>query len=108
ARENIEGLTNVELRLGKSEVLLAGIDEPVQAVILDPPRSGARPEALDAVARLAPRRLIYVSCDAASLGRDLQVLCDADHGFRLLDIQPIDMFPHTHHVECVATLEHDG
>ena len=105
ARENIAGLANVELRLGKSEALLAAIDEPVDAVILDPPRVGCRPEALDAVAHLRPRRLIYVSCDAASLGRDLQVLCDAAHGFRLLEVQPVDMFPHTHHVECVATLE---
>jgi 23S rRNA (uracil1939-C5)-methyltransferase len=108
ARENIAGLDNVELRLGKSELLLAAMNEPVHAVILDPPRSGCRPEALDAVARLAPRRLIYVSCDASSLGRDLLVLCDADHGFRLLDVQPIDMFPHTQHVECVATLEFRG
>jgi 23S rRNA (uracil1939-C5)-methyltransferase len=106
ARENVAGLENVELRLGKSEQLLAAIDEPVDALILDPPRAGCRPEALDAAARLRPRRLIYVSCDASSLGRDLQVLCDAEHGFRLREIQPIDMFPHTHHVECVATLEH--
>jgi 23S rRNA (uracil1939-C5)-methyltransferase len=105
ARENIAGLTNVELRLGKSEALLAAIDEPIDAIILDPPRVGCRPEALEAVTRLRPRRLIYVSCDAASLGRDLQILCDETHRFRLLDVQPVDMFPHTHHVECVATLE---
>jgi 23S rRNA (uracil1939-C5)-methyltransferase len=108
ARENLIGVENVELRLGKSEALLAAIDEPVDAVILDPPRTGCRPEALEAVARLRPRRLIYVSCDAASLGRDLKVLCDADHGFRLLEVQPVDMFPHTQHVECVATLELAG
>lgn len=105
ARHNVDGLPNVELRLGRSETLLAEIEEQVQAVILDPPRVGCRPEALDAVARLGPNRVIYVSCDAASLGRDLRILCDGTHGFRLLEIQPVDMFPHTHHVECVATLE---
>ncbi len=104
ARENVAGLPNVELHLGKAELLLDALEPGVDAVILDPPRSGCLPGALAAVTRLRPRRVVYVSCDASSLGRDLQLLCGPQGAFDLLEVQPLDMFPHTHHVECVATL----
>lgn len=104
AKLNIAGLDNVELRLGKSEELLGELPAPIDALILDPPRSGCRPGAIEAVRRFAPRRVAYVSCDPASLGRDLAALLEGDR-FRLVRVQPIDMFPHTHHVECVALLE---
>jgi 23S rRNA (uracil1939-C5)-methyltransferase len=105
AKINAAGLDNVELRLGKSEELLAGIEGRVDAVILDPPRSGCLPEALDAIETLRPERVVYVSCHPQSLGRDLARLCDPQTGkFDLDYIQPLDMFPHTHHVECVALL----
>src|SRR5690606_31651949 len=98
AKLNIAGLDNVELRLGKSEELLGELPAPIDALILDPPRSGCRPGAIEAVRRFAPRRVAYVSCDPASLGRDLAALLEGDR-FRLVRVQPIDMFPHTHHVE---------
>lgn len=102
ARLNIEGLPNVELVLGKTEEVLAGIPGPVDAIVLDPPRSGCQPEALAAVIAHAPRRIVYVSCEPETLARDLRILVDA--GYELLEVQPVDMFPHTHHIECVATL----
>jgi len=72
-------------------------------VLLDPPRVGAR-EVLSAVAHLAPRRVVYISCHTGSLARDLGLLTQA-HGFRLLAAGVLDMFPHTTHVESVAVLE---
>ena len=58
--------------------------------------------ALEALLGLAPARVVYVSCDPQSLARDLAILVEGD--YRLESVEPIDMFPHTHHVECVATL----
>src|SRR5579862_7597788 len=71
-------------------------------VLLDPPRSGAR-EVLEAVARFAPRRLLYISCHPGSLARDLEVLVHG-HGFKLAAAGVVDMFPHTAHVESLALL----
>lgn len=72
-------------------------------VLLDPPRVGAR-EVLSAVAHLAPRRVVYISCHTGSLARDLGELT-RDHGFRLRAAGVLDMFPHTTHVESMAVLE---
>jgi 23S rRNA (uracil1939-C5)-methyltransferase len=72
-------------------------------VLLDPPRVGAR-EVLSAVAHLAPRRVVYISCHTGSLARDLGVLTQ-EHGFRLRAAGVLDMFPHTTHVESMAVLE---
>ncbi len=102
ARRNAEGLTNVELHLGKTEQLLGDLPGPVDAIVLDPPRSGCQPSALQAVIEHGPRRVVYVSCEPETLARDLRVLVDA--GYELLEVQPVDMFPQTHHIECVATL----
>jgi len=102
ARVNIAGLGNVELVEGKTEIVLPSLDMAVDAVILDPPRAGCQRSGLDALLKLAPRKVIYVSCDPESLARDLRVLCDGD--YRLAEVQPVDMFSHTYHVECIATL----
>jgi 23S rRNA (uracil1939-C5)-methyltransferase len=105
AKVNIAGFSNIELKLGKTELVLAemaGHGERVDALVLDPPRSGCHPAALAAAIQLAPSSVIYVSCDPASMARDLRVL--ADGGFTLARVQPLDMFPQTVHVECIATL----
>ena len=102
AKENIKDLGNVELALGKTEAVLGLLEERPDAVVLDPPRAGCQAGALDALLRLLPPRIAYVSCDAETLARDLKVLCrDA---YSLDRVAPLDMFPQTHHVECVATL----
>jgi 23S rRNA (uracil1939-C5)-methyltransferase len=71
-------------------------------VVVNPPRSGCAPQVLTAIAEMQPRTLIYVSCHPDSLARDLALL--VEKGFRVEQIQPVDMFPQTPHVENVARL----
>jgi tRNA/tmRNA/rRNA uracil-C5-methylase (TrmA/RlmC/RlmD family) len=73
------------------------------SVILDPPRKGCRPETLNLLRETKPAQVIYVSCHPATMARDLNILC-ADGVFELARVQPLDMFPQTQHVECVADL----
>ena len=73
-----------------------------EVIILDPPRSGCSPEVLDELHRLQPQRIVYVSCNPEALARDLGAL--TQQGVRILSIQPVDMFPHTSHVETVVTM----
>ena len=103
ARENAAGLDNVEFLLGKTEDVLLRLPHRPDVVVLDPSRSGCRPAALNNLIQLAPTRVAYVSCDAETLARDLKVLCES--AYTLKEVVPLDMFPQTHHVECVALLE---
>jgi tRNA/tmRNA/rRNA uracil-C5-methylase (TrmA/RlmC/RlmD family) len=73
------------------------------AVILDPPRKGCWPETLELLRQTKPAQVIYVSCHPATMARDLNILC-GDGVFNLARVQPLDMFPQTQHVECVAEL----
>ena len=102
ARVNISGVDNVELVLGKVEEVIDKLDVEPEAVVLDPPRAGCQPAVLEAVARWKPARVCYVSCDPSSLARDLDIM--AGLGLAVESIVPVDMFPQTHHVECVAAL----
>ena len=102
ARVNTAGIDNVEIVLGKVEDVIDELDISPDAVVLDPPRSGCQPQVLEAVARWRPGRVCYVSCDPSSLARDLDIM--ARSGFAVESIEPVDMFPQTYHVECVATL----
>jgi 23S rRNA (uracil1939-C5)-methyltransferase len=100
-----QGIENCQFRTGKVERILyrylaQGIRPRV--AILDPPRAGCRPEALQALAALRVSRLVYVSCSPPTLGRDLQLLHAL--GYQTEGVQPLDMFPQTYHIECVATL----
>jgi 23S rRNA (uracil1939-C5)-methyltransferase len=103
ARDNAVGLENVKFLLGKTEHVLGSISERPDAVLLDPPRAGCQQEALRSLLKLAPPRIVYVSCDPETLARDLKLLCLGP--YRVSSIQPLDMFPQTHHVECVAVLD---
>lgn len=81
---------------------LAAAGERPDVVILDPPRAGSTPEFLAALDALAPRRAVYVSCEPATQRRDLEIL--ALRGWRVESVQPVDLFPHTEHVECVCSI----
>lgn len=85
--------------------LLGSYDAP-GVIITDPPRAGMHPKALSTMLRLRPRRIIYVSCNPASLARDGKEICL--QGYKLLSVQPVDMFPHTSHIESVACFEIAG
>ncbi len=97
-------LEGADFRLGTVEALLSEIlaEGPVAAAVLDPPRKGCEPEVLAALMGAGIPRLVYVSCNPSSLARDLAVL--AQGGYELREVQPIDMFPHTSHVECVTLM----
>jgi len=90
-----------EVRHVLPELLRRGVKADV--VVADPPRAGFHPKALRSLVALAARRLVYVSCNPATLARDLQTLVGG--GYRLTAVQPVDMFPHTPHIEVVARLE---
>ena len=71
-------------------------------IITDPPRAGMHNDVIDAILFAAPERIVYVSCNPATQARDLQLL---DKDYKVMAVQPVDMFPHTHHVENVVLLE---
>ena len=105
AEANVEDLGNVEMRRGRTEDVLSSLEERPDVVVLDPPRAGCHPRAIEALKRLRPMRVAYVSCDPEALARDLSLLVQG--GFRVDEVQPVDLFPHTHHVECIAMLSPD-
>ena len=74
-------------------------------IITDPPRAGMHPDVVDVILQAEPRRIVYVSCNPATQARDLQLL---DGKYRVTHVQPVDMFPHTYHVENVVRLEKRG
>ncbi len=101
----LNGLRNCTFRAGDAAELIdnLALEIPPGAVAtVNPPRKGCEPAVLEALAALQPRTLIYVSCDPQTLARDLDLL--AARGYRTAEVQPVDMFPQTPHVECVARL----
>ena len=97
--------SRVWFETGPAEALVRDLarERPPFAVVLDPPREGCDPRVVDAVSRLRPERIVYVSCEPASLARDLAGF--AARGWELVLVEPLDMFPHAFHVEAVAVLE---
>jgi 23S rRNA (uracil1939-C5)-methyltransferase len=102
ALANAHDVANVSFIQARTEDALPGLGRRPAAVILDPARVGAHPAVLTALLDLRPARIVYVSCDPSTLARDLRVLVDG--GYHLHEVQPLDMFPQTCHIECVATL----
>ena len=102
ARLNAAGLDNVEFIEDRTENALRKIDEPVDVLILDPPRRGCAPEAISAAIELGPARIAMVSCEPDAMSRDLAALCES--AYTLDAVYPIDMFPQTRHVEALAIL----
>jgi tRNA/tmRNA/rRNA uracil-C5-methylase (TrmA/RlmC/RlmD family) len=94
----------VEVAAGAVDrVLASAYDEPFDLVVLDPPREGARRAVVEQVVDRAPRAVAYVACDPAALARDVAIF--GEHGYALRELRAFDLFPMTHHVECVALLE---
>jgi 23S rRNA (uracil1939-C5)-methyltransferase len=111
ARANLIALgldKQVQVIQGKTEHILPGLDLPLDAIVLDPPRMGCQRPVLDAIIARRISKLVYVSCDPSTLARDLNILSSQDGGYQVSHIQPIDMFPQTYHIECVAVLDFVG
>ena len=113
AKANAErnGIENAEFYVGKAEEVLpayvqarkaAGEDPDIDVICVDPPRKGCDTKCLETILEIRPERVVYVSCDPATLARDLRIL--ADGGYRLQKVRPVDQFGHTVHVETVCVL----
>ena len=107
------GIENAEFFVGKAEEVLpayvqarkaAGEDPDIDVICVDPPRKGCDVKCLETILEIRPERVVYVSCDPATLARDLRIL--ADGGYRLQKVRPVDQFGHTVHVETVCLLTH--
>jgi 23S rRNA (uracil1939-C5)-methyltransferase len=95
------GIDNVAFIQKTALEALADLPEGARTVIVNPPRVGAG-EVIEGIATLGPERVVYVSCNAATLARDLAAL--GPRGYRLASLHPYDMFPQTHHLETVALM----
>lgn len=105
----LNGMDHVTFEEGAAEEIMPrwhreGIKPDV--IVLDPPRRGCDPALLDTAASMQPGRIIYVSCESSTLARDAKYL--AERGYAVREVQPVDMFPQTGHVECVALMEKAG
>jgi 23S rRNA (uracil1939-C5)-methyltransferase len=104
----LNGVDNCEFVMGDVKTLLRSPSRLLdrygspEVVVTDPPRAGMHPSVVKSLAALAPPRIVYVSCNPATLARDLKMLMES---YRLLRVQPVDLFPHTPHIEAVAVLE---
>ncbi|MDR7556131.1 MAG: 23S rRNA (uracil(1939)-C(5))-methyltransferase RlmD [Armatimonadota bacterium] len=112
ARANaaLNGLAGLDVRTGDVRLVLPDLTAaygPPDVVVLDPPRSGAGGKVMRKIGRTRARRVIYVSCNPTTLAPDLRELLP--FGYRLIEVQPFDLFPHTYHVEAIAVLDrHEG
>jgi 23S rRNA (uracil1939-C5)-methyltransferase len=97
----------VEFHSGTVEKAIAELEEVWDIILLDPPRKGCDPIVLEQIKQRHIPRVVYVSCNPATLARDLQILCQ-DGNYRLVKVRPADFFPQTSHVECAAFLEWTG
>ncbi|MGH1363220.1 MAG: 23S rRNA (uracil(1939)-C(5))-methyltransferase RlmD [Calditrichia bacterium] len=99
----LNGVDNCEFVSGDLRYQLRDhADNPPDVLICDPPRAGMHKDVLEEMLRLSPKRIVYVSCNPATMARDLAELAKA---YKILEVQPVDMFPHTYHIESVAKLE---
>jgi len=104
ARTNcrINNIDNCRFILGDIRDSLSQVDHRPDVMIIDPPRVGMHKDVVKQVLEMAPDRIVYVSCNPATMARDIGMIKDE---YRVLEIQPVDMFPHTYHIESVARLE---
>ena len=105
AQANLRDLPNVEIIQGKVEAILPGMVERLDGLVIDPPRAGCQRSVLDALIARRVQRIVYVSCGPDTLARDLAYLCLSHAAYRLVSVQPLDMFPQTAHIESITMLE---
>ena len=101
----LNNLNNVEFYVGKAEEVVPKMyseGKTANVVVVDPPRKGCYEKVLDTIVSMKPDRVVYVSCNPSTLARDLAYL--DERGYKCVEIQPVDMFPHTMHVECCAKI----
>ncbi|MBY0014573.1 23S rRNA (uracil(1939)-C(5))-methyltransferase RlmD [Paenibacillus typhae] len=101
----LNNMNNVVFEVGASEDVIPNWKEQgvtPDVIVVDPPRKGCDPRLLDTILQMQPERVVYVSCNPSTLARDLRVL--EDGGYKTVEVTPVDMFPHTVHVESVAVL----
>ena len=104
----LNNLHNVEFILGKTEDILqkfASEKKLGNKIILDPPRKGCVRKSLETIVKISPERIVYVSCNPSTMARDVKYL--VDKGYEVVEVQPVDMFPHTGHVECIALIQRE-
>ncbi|WNS41583.1 23S rRNA (uracil(1939)-C(5))-methyltransferase RlmD [Paenibacillus sp. MMS20-IR301] len=109
ANAKLNGMNNVKFEVGASEDVIPAWKEQgitPDVIVVDPPRKGCDPRLLETILLMQPERVVYVSCNPSTLARDLRVL--EDGGYRTVEVTPVDMFPHTVHVESVAVLVKSG
>jgi 23S rRNA (uracil1939-C5)-methyltransferase len=107
AKRNAElnGVTNCEFIQGETKKVLKSFEQEERVpdlVIIDPPRAGLHPRGIKSLLSLRPPKIVYVSCNPTTLARDLKMLCEKE--YKLEGVQPVDMFPHTFHIESVVKL----
>ncbi len=105
----LNNIHNVEFIVGKSEEVFPKLmerGEKGNKVVLDPPRKGCEREVLEAIIELTPEKVVYVSCNSTTMARDVKYL--VENGYKVEEVQPVDMFPHTPHVECIALMKYCG
>ncbi|THB80438.1 MAG: 23S rRNA (uracil(1939)-C(5))-methyltransferase RlmD [Desulfobacteraceae bacterium] len=98
---SLNGIDNCRFLVGDIKDILPGLDGAVDVLIIDPPRAGMHKDVVSQVLALGVQRVVYVSCNPATLARDLELLSPLYH---IHEVQPVDMFPHTYHIESVALL----
>ncbi|WMJ90525.1 23S rRNA (uracil(1939)-C(5))-methyltransferase RlmD [Anaerocolumna sp. MB42-C2] len=112
ARRNAEinQITNAEFFVGAAEDILPEKYKEnniyAEVIVVDPPRKGCEESLLDTIVTMAPKKVVYVSCDPATLARDLRYLCD--RGYELMKVQAVDQFAHTGHVEAIILMTRSG
>jgi 23S rRNA (uracil1939-C5)-methyltransferase len=97
----INNVTNCQFIQGDIKDKLPQLTVKPQVVVIDPPRAGMHKDVVHQILKLAPERIVYISCNPASLARDVAILSET---YDLLEVHPVDMFPHTYHIEVVAKL----
>ncbi|MBY3622812.1 23S rRNA (uracil(1939)-C(5))-methyltransferase RlmD [Acinetobacter sp. CUI P1] len=109
ANATLNGMDNVVFEVGASEDVIPNWKEQgvtADVIVVDPPRKGCDPRLLETILAMKPERVVYVSCNPSTLARDLRVL--EDGGYKTVEVTPVDMFPHTVHVECTVWLKWMG